>query len=137
MTRRRFVLALALLACTAGLVLAGNPHFVFTTTTVTGDTVTVSGKIAGLGNEEQVHVVLNADAECVNRGGHNPSAANKDALVAAGDFPVQNGKATFSLSATADFQPDCSPPMELRITNVIVCDTTSGISSPPGEVCVE
>jgi hypothetical protein len=58
--------------------------------------VTVSGKEAGLGNEEQVHIEVSATALCVNNGEHHPKAANKESLNEAGTFPVQNGKADFS-----------------------------------------
>jgi hypothetical protein len=67
--------------------------------TVSGNTVTVSGKEAGLGDEAQVHVVLTATAECFNGGGNHPKAANKTSVTAAGDFPVQNGKGTSPLPA--------------------------------------
>lgn len=109
--------------------LAGSPHFVQgLTATVDGSTLTVSGKEAGLGNEAQVHIVLNATAECINNGGHHPKAVNKTDVTAAGDFPVQNGKAEFSLSVTATFQPDCAPPMTVGFVDITVTDTTNGIT---------
>jgi hypothetical protein len=132
MRRLLFVLAVTaaavLLPATAAL--AGSAHFVDDTITAarTGDSLTVSGKIAGLGDEDQVHVVLTATAACVNPGGNKPSAANKQTVSAEGDFPVQNGKAEFSLTLTATFQPACSPPMTVRFTNVTVTDETNGIS---------
>lgn len=52
-----------------------------------------------------------AEAACVNRGGNFPEAENKESFSTSGDFPVQNGRASFSLSLTATFQPKCSPPM--------------------------
>jgi hypothetical protein len=109
---------------------AGSPHFVSNTVTAsrTGNTITVSGKEAGLGDESQVDIVVSATAECINPGSHHPKAANKQSVSAEGTFPVQNGKANFSLSVTATFQPDCSPPMTVVFTNVTVTDTTSGIS---------
>lgn len=119
-----------LLLSVASPALAGNAHFVFVTTSTSGNTVSTVGKIAGLGNEAQVHVVLTADAQCVNPGGNKPQAANKQSVTAAGDFPVQNGKADFSLTATAVFQPNCSPPMSVVFSNVVVTDTTHGISYP-------
>jgi hypothetical protein len=46
---------------------------------------------------------------------------------------VQNGKADFTLSATAMFQPECSPPMTVVFTDVTVTDTTNGLThSFPG-----
>lgn len=108
---------------------AGSPHFVpGATVTISDNTLTVSGKEAGLGDEAQVHIVLSATAECINNGGHHPKAVNKESVSAAGDFPVQNGKAEYTLSLTATFQPDCSPPMTVTFVDITVTDTTNGIT---------
>ncbi len=114
----------------AGPASAGSPHFVSNTLTATQDdgTLTVSGKEAGLGDEDQVHIVVDATASCINPGNNKPQAGNKESVSAEGDFPVQNGKAEFSLTLTADFQPDCSPPMTVVWTDITVTDETSGIS---------
>jgi hypothetical protein len=98
-----------------------------------GNSLIVEGKEAGLGNEDQVHIVVTATAQCINPGSKHPKAANKESVSAEGDFPVQNGKAEFSLELTATFQPDCTPPMTVVFTDVTVTDETSGISrSFPG-----
>ena len=123
------LIALSVIAVGTQVAFAGSPHFVQdVTVTRSGNSLTVSGKEAGLGNEEQVHIVLTATAACINPGQHHPKAANKESVSAAGDFPVQNGKAEFTLTATATFSPDCSPPMTVVFTDVTVTDTTSGIS---------
>jgi hypothetical protein len=104
---------------------AGNPHFVGTpTVTRQGNSLTVSGKVAGLGNEEQIHVEVSADAACLNRGEQFPDADNKETFTASGDFPVQNGKANFRLSLTATFQPRCSPPMRVVFGDVSIVVTS-------------
>ena len=123
-----FVLALAAAAFAVPVAVAGSPHFVSLTASRSGDSVIVSGKEAGLGNETQVHIEVTATAECVNGGKKHPKAANKESVSAAGDFPVQNGKAEFSLTLTASFEPNCSPPMTVRFSNVVVADTEHGIS---------
>jgi len=105
---------------------AGNPHFVTADASRSGNTLSVAFKEAGLGNEAQVHVVLSATALCVNNGGKHPKAVNKESVQAAGDFPVQNGKAEGTLSVTATFQPECSPPMTVQFTDVSLVDETSG-----------
>ena len=127
------VAAMAVMALGAQSAFAGSPHFVDDTVTKTqnGSTLTVSGKEAGLGDEAQVHIVVSATALCINGGGKHPKAVNKEDVAAAGDFPVQNGKANFSLTLTAAFQPPCSPPMTVSFTNVTVTDTTNGISTDP------
>jgi hypothetical protein len=107
---------------------AGSPHFIGVSAERSGDSLTVSGKEAGLGNETQVHIVVTADALCINGGGKHPKAVNKTSVSAEGDFPVQNGKANFSLTLTATFQPDCVPPMTVAWTNVTVTDTEHGVT---------
>ena len=127
---RILLAALAVLALSSQAVLAGSPHFVgAVTVTRDGNSLTVSGKEAGLGNEDQVHIVVTATAECINPGEHHPKAANKASVSAEGDFPVQNGKANFELTLTPTFQPDCTPPMTVVFTDVTVTDTTNGISA--------
>jgi hypothetical protein len=111
------------------IVFAGSPHFVGKIKiTRDGNNLTISGKEAGLGNETQVHIVVTAEAQCVNPGGNHPQADNKETFSAEGDFPVQNGKALFELTLEAAFQPDCSPPMTVVWTNVVVMDAEHGIS---------
>ena len=118
------------LALGAQAAFAGSPHFVSNTVSVSreGNSLTVSGKEAGLGDEDQVHIVVTATAACINPGDKHPKAANKESVSAEGNFPVQNGKADFSLTVTATFQPNCTPPMTVVFSNVTVTDTTSGIS---------
>ena len=131
MIRRSITITLALAAALAmaAPAFAGSPHFVGDpTVTRTGDTLTVTGKEAGLGDEAQIHVVLSADAQCINGGGNHPKAENKGATLAAADVPVQNGKALYTLSGTAQTDPQCNPPMTLRFVNVTVTDATNGIS---------
>jgi hypothetical protein len=110
---------------------AGSPHFVDGSVTVSrsDNSLTVSGKEAGLGNEEQVHIVASVTAACLNPGENFPQAANKETFTSAGDFPVQNGKANFSLTVTAVFQPACSPPMTVVFGDVTVTDTTNGVTT--------
>jgi hypothetical protein len=124
-------LAITVSAALAAVAWAGSPHFIANAFTVTqsGNTLTVSGKEAGLGDESQVHIVLTATAECINPGNNHPQAANKESVSAAGDFPVQNGKAEFTLTVTATFQPECSPPMTVQYSDITVTDTTNGISA--------
>jgi hypothetical protein len=126
--------AFALMAMVVPAAFAGSPHFVNDiTVTRDGNSLTVSGKEAGLGNETQVHIVVSAEAQCINPGQKHPKAANKESVSAEGDFPVQNGKAEFSLTLTATFQPDCSPPMTVVFTNVTVSDEAHGLTkSFPG-----
>lgn len=131
---RLSILAIALsLIVGVSWVPAGNPHFVSVTVSCEDSTLVVSGKEAGLGNEPQVHIVVTAMAQCVNPGGNEPSAANKESVAAEGDFPVQSGKANFLLEVTPTFQPSCSPPMTVVFSDITVTDETSGISRFVGD----
>jgi hypothetical protein len=132
--RRRLIRTVPVLLAAGALgvpvAMAGSPHFVgAVTATRTGNSLTVEGKEAGLGNEEQVHIVLSATAECINKGEKHPKAANKQSLSEEGTFPVQNGKANFELTVTATFKPECAPPMTVVFTEVTVTDTTNNISA--------
>jgi hypothetical protein len=66
---------------------------------------------------------------CINPGNNEPKAENTHATIAEGTFPVQNGKALFSVTGTGTTDPDCAPPMTLRYSNVVV--TVSGDSFDP------
>jgi len=127
------VLLAALVAAlmTAGVAVAGvtGAHFVGSPTiSISGTTVTAAGKVAGLGAVEQIHVTLSGDAACINPGSQKPQAANKESFSASGDFPVQNGKALFSLDLTATFQPDCTPPMTVVWSNISITVTAPGVN---------
>jgi hypothetical protein len=129
------VAVFTVLMLTATAAWAGSPHFVSNTVTKVTNadgSLTVSGKEAGLGDEEQVHIVVNATAQCINPGNKHPQAGNKEAVEAGADFPVQNGKANFSLTLFATtISPNCSPPMTIVWTDITVTDTTNGITTDP------
>jgi hypothetical protein len=132
--RLRYLLIAAIagvIAAVTSTAFAGSPHFITSAFTVTksGNTVTVSGKEAGLGDESQVNIRLTVEAQCINPGSNHPKAANKASSTANGTFPVQNGKADFTLSTTVTFQPDCTPPMTVQFTNITVTDLTNNLSA--------
>ena len=123
MKRRILVLFVAAVATltVVGVAVAGSAHFVGALSITQGtNSISVSGKVAGLGNISQINVVVSADAACVNPGENKPKAGNKATFSTDGDFPVQNGKAEFSLTVTAAFQPNCSGPMTIVFSNVTV-----------------
>ena len=129
---RRIILALVLALTTAAVsvlpALAGNPHFVTVSATRSGNTLIITGKEAGLGDEQQVSIEVNASASCINPGDNHPKAGNKESVSATGTFPVQNGKAEFTLYLTATFQPECAPPMTVVFSSVLVGDLTNSLS---------
>ncbi|WP_406861045.1 hypothetical protein ABZO31_11495 [Streptomyces sp. HUAS MG47] len=122
-------MAIGILGLLAPTAEAGSAHFVGTpTASASGSTLTVKGKEAGLGNLAQITVTVSADAQCINKGGNKPSAENKQSFGGGATVPVQNGKANFSITVTANFQPKCSPPMTLQWSNVVVTDVTNSLS---------
>jgi hypothetical protein len=103
-----------------------NAHFVGNPTATRADnTLTISGKVVGLGDVEEITVSITGDALCINPGTKHPKATNKADVAGGAVVPVQNGKALFSVPATATFQPDCSPPMTVVFENVTVTVTTA------------
>jgi hypothetical protein len=123
---------LATLALTTAVSWAGSPHFVSCgPAVVSGACVSVNGKEAGLGGEEQINVQLTATAECINPGSNHPKAANKAGIATATDVPVQNGKANYFVSGCATFQPDCTPPMTVTVSDILITDTTNNITCTP------
>jgi len=136
MRLRRFiapaVIAAAAMFGFAAPAMAGSPHFVGTPTfTTSGSTVSVSAKEAGLGDEAQIHAVLSGDALCINGGGNHPKAVNKASVAAAADEPVQNGQANYTITATATFQPSCSPPQTVQFQNLKLEDQTNHLVAFP------
>jgi hypothetical protein len=116
---RHIAVGSVLLVGLVGVAMAGNAHFVgVPQLSAVEETLFAAGKVAGLGNVPQIHVILSGDAACINPGGQHPQAANKESFATEGDFPVQNGKALFQLALDATFQPSCSPPMSVVWSNI-------------------
>ena len=96
-----------------------------------GNTLTINCKEAGLGDETQVVTQTTATALCINNGGNHPRAVNKASVSAETVTPVQNGKADITIELTATFQPECSPPMTVTFTDILVFDQTNGYFLEP------
>jgi len=140
------IAACGLLFGAAGAAQAASPHFIFARGDLSGTNLDVNFKEAGLGTNQLITYVTNADSTatyvCVNRGGANPSAQNKTTVSgpvsATGTFSSgKNGQVTASLTL---MPPDsggftCPSGQSLEIaqvtyTNVTVTDTTNGITEP-------
>lgn len=109
-----FPVAVVAILALAGTTLAASPHIVGTPrTTVSGNSVTVTASVAGLGNVSAVELSLVGEldvfSQCYNRGGKNPAADNKEETTTVdetGTFPVRNGRtnATFTISPVGTLQ---------------------------------
>lgn len=140
-----FVAALAAIpAASAG----GSSHFIShaTTSSLDGSTLVCNFKEAGLSAGSVETITCSATAtttyECVNGGGKNPSASNKTTTVSAA-----SGSGTFAADKNGNLQGSQRTPVpsaaslgfscpsgqtttfvSVVYTNVLVTDTTSGIS---------
>jgi hypothetical protein len=116
------------------------PHFQSASSSVNADgALVVNFDERGLGNAN-VDYTLTADATalyaCINRGGKNPSAANKqsfeDQVSGGGSFEVKNGRVVASLTAGPLLAPQFTCPSGQRrvlaavsYTNIVLTDTTN------------
>ena len=154
--RRGILFIVTLPVMLAGFIMAASPaladnaHFVGADASIGGTDLVVSFHEAGLGTNEKVDFVANADATatlvCVNKGGSNPSASNKTQVsgpvTAMGTFSSgKNGNIDQSLTLKPPPPPsDFSCPKgqskqtaQVTYTNVSVTDTTNNIVEPvPG-----
>ena len=137
-----------LLALTSPVALAGNPHFIknATSDSLSGANLVASFKEAGLPSGATETITLSAHEavtyECVNGGGHNPSASNKTTFQetesVSGAFTAdQNGNIVGSLTlavpSAASLGFACPPGqtttfVSVSYTNVSLSDADTGIS---------
>jgi len=113
MTRSRKPLfaALTVFAAAASLtavVFAANPHFVVgPTITTSGGAATACGKIAGLGNNQTIKVVLSATATttCRNRGGNIPPGQTETVVGSTTVTSAKNGSVSFCVTTGSAANP--------------------------------
>ena len=136
------VVATAVLAFGTGAAIAA-PHFASASGAVNSSgALVVSFDERGLGNEN-VDYSLTADATalyaCINKGGKNPSAANKQAFegqVSGGaSFEPKNGRVQASISVGPLAAPQFTCPSgqrrelaQVSYSNIVLTDTSNGKS---------
>lgn len=96
------LIALALSALLVGPVLAASPHFVEGPTyTFVNNTVTASGKIAGIGNKDVTAVLdVTFATQCRNPGGNVAPGQNASSGTTLTGLHPENGNLVFSISTT-------------------------------------
>ena len=100
------VLATLVLGTTAAW--AASPHLVGSpSTTVSGNSLTLSASVAGLGNVPTVELSLegtvDVSSRCYTKSGNKPQAANKQETInvdQTGTFPVRNGRTNATFTVT-------------------------------------
>ncbi len=140
--------ALVIASVTAVVALAGNAHFIknATNASLSGSNLVVNFKEAGLesGSVETITTTATATTtyECVNNGGHNPSASNKTTTVTdiskSGTFTADKngnlvGSQTLSPPTAEQLGFSCPPGQTVTFvgvtySNVTITDITSGAS---------
>jgi hypothetical protein len=146
------VVAAAVLALGASVAVAA-PHFAAAGAEVnSAGALVVSFDERGLGNEN-IDYTLTADATalyaCINRGGKNPSAANKQSFegqVSGGaSIEPKNGRVRASSAVGPLGAPQVTCPKgqirelaQVAYSNIVLTDTTNGvpISLPPVSRCL-
>lgn len=128
MRRAIFVLTttIAVVALSATSALAANPHIVGSpSATVSGNTLTLSASVAGLGNVEEVTLGLegtvDVSSRCYTRSGNKPQAANKQETIAVSSFetfPVRNGRTNATFTVTPLSTLRCPPGQRVVIESV-------------------
>ena len=96
------------LVSTAGPALAASPHVVKgPDVSVSGNTLTVTASIAGLGNvpfaDFALEGTVTVSSRCYTRSGNTPQAANKQETISVsqfGTFPVRNGRTNVAFSVS-------------------------------------
>jgi hypothetical protein len=99
---------IATIGMMAVVALAANPHFVSGPTITSGtNTVTACGKIAGLGNNKQVTIVVEATATttCQNRGGNTPPGLTETLVGRETITSDKNGNVTFCVTTSKATNP--------------------------------
>lgn len=125
---------------------AVSPHFVSASATLSGTDLKVSFKEAGLGTNQNIDYLATATAAvtyvCVNKGGSNPSAANKTTFTTKvaepGTFSSgKNGSVsqTLTIKTPGAGSFSCPSGQSLQLarvsyTNVAITDDTNGVTEP-------
>jgi hypothetical protein len=131
----------------ASPLLAQSPHFVSASAAgpdSDGD-LRVSFKEAGLGSNVLINYLASANATatyaCINRGGHNPQASNKQTFAGPVGTPGtfssgRNGSINQSLTISPPAPDNFSCPggqelvlADVTYTNVTITDTTNNVSA--------
>jgi FlaG/FlaF family flagellin (archaellin) len=134
------VAAFALAALAFAPAAFAAPHYVTgPTATVSGNSLTVSWKAAGLGNTvESVDFALtgtaNVTSQCFTRSGNPVQGVPKTETVdvnVTGTFPVRNGQTTGSLTVSPLSTLTCTGSQQVRILDVDFNLTLTGDELPP------
>ena len=134
-------LALAALAF-APAAFADSPHYIkgpTATVNVNDNSLTVSGKAAGLGNtvtsvDFNITGSVTTSSQCFTKSGNPVNGVPKQQTVpvnATGTFPVRNGQTTGSITVEPLSTLECTGNQEVRILSASFDLTLTGDGLPP------
>jgi len=100
-------------------------HWANCPVTIEGDTITVEGRIAGLGNKQTADllVAITATALCVDLS--VPSIVATLPVVDNIGVSPRRGNVKFETSLTPVFDPACDAPLEVAFAAVTICEVTN------------
>jgi hypothetical protein len=140
---RKFIALLAAAIVAAALApaaFADSPHYVQgPTATVSGNSLTVSWKAAGLGNtvtsvDFSLTGTANVTSQCFTRSGNPVQGVPKQETInvnVTGTFPVRNGQTTGSLTVSPLSTLTCTGSQHVVILDVSFNLTLTGDDLPP------
>ena len=119
--------------------MAGLHYVIGLTATVSGNSLTVSWKAAGLGNtvtsaDFSLTGTANVTSQCFTRSGNPVQGVPKSETVdvnVSGTFPVRNGQVTGSLTVSPLSTLTCTGSQQVRILSVSFDLTLNGDDLPP------
>jgi hypothetical protein len=120
--------------------LANSPHYVQgPTATVSGNSLTVSWKAAGLGNtvtsvDFALTGTINTTSQCFTKSGNPVNGVPKSETInvnATGTFPVRNGQTTGSLTVSPISTLQCTGNQHVVILSASFDLTLTGDDLPP------
>jgi hypothetical protein len=111
---------------TSAAVAAGAHWVTGPTLTVSNNSITITGKAAGLGNtvgfaDFSLTGTVNVSSRCYTRSGNKPQAANKQETINVdqnGSFPVKNGTTTVTFTITPLSTLTCPPGQTVVIESI-------------------
>jgi hypothetical protein len=114
--------------------LAASPHFIGDPqVSVSGNSLTVTFKAAGLGNVDEatfnLEGTVDVSSRCYTKSGNKPQAANKQETIAVNStetFPVRNGQTTGSFTVTPLSTLTCPKGQRVVIEGVTYDLTVTG-----------
>jgi hypothetical protein len=126
---RRSLALLALLVAFPTLSAAQNPQFTACTASTADGTLTLTGQVAGLGNQRGTPLRLEATALAVwlDPTTTPPTVVTATTVTDSLTYPPKNGNRVYHFVLDTPFVLVCDPPGEVTFVAARTCDVTHGV----------